>query len=59
MQKTLENMRVKDETIVDIEDEEILQDAMTDEMASYFAGERVPKVLFTTCNRPKCHVCDT
>ncbi|XP_047123105.1 ribosome production factor 1 isoform X1 [Hydra vulgaris] len=55
MQKTLDNMRVKDETFVDIEDEEILQDTMTDEMASYFKGEQVPKVLFTTCNRPKCH----
>ena len=56
VQKTLDNMRVKDETVVDLDDEEILQDAATDELSSYFRGERIPKVLFTTCNRPKCHV---
>lgn len=54
-QKTLDNMRVKDETIVDPEDEEVLQDEMTDEFASYFRREGTPKVLITTCNRPKSH----
>ena len=49
-------MRVKDETIVDPEDEEVLQDEMTDEFASYFRREGTPKVLITTCNRPKSHV---
>lgn len=54
-QKTLDNMRVKDETMVDLDDEEIMQDAATDEFASYFEGKTVPKVLFTTCNRPRNH----
>lgn len=49
-------MRVKDETMVDLDDEEIMQDAATDEFASYFEGQTVPKVLFTTCNRPRNHV---
>lgn len=56
VQKTLENTRVKDETWVEPDDEEVLQDAMNDEYAEYFSGEKVPKILFTTCNRPKCHV---
>ena len=49
-------MRVKDMTMVEEDDEEVLQDAMTDEFASAFTGETCPKVLFTTCSRPKCHV---
>lgn len=49
-------MRVKDITMVEEDDEEVLQDAMTDEFASAFTGETCPKVLFTTCARPKCHV---
>lgn len=43
-------------TMVEEDDEEVLQDAMTDEFASAFTGETCPKVLFTTCSRPKCHV---
>lgn len=53
VQKTLDNMRVKDETIVDPEDEEVRLDEANDEFASYFNCEKVPKVLITTCNRPK------
>jgi len=49
-------MRVKDETMINPDDEEVLQDAMTDEFAQTFSGDKIPKVLFTTCNRPKCHV---
>merc|ERR1712036_89688 len=52
VQKTLDNMRVVDETMVEADDEEVLQDACTDEFAAYFSGTCVPKVLFTTCNRP-------
>jgi len=55
VQKTLDNMRVADETMVEVDDEEVLQDACTDEFASYFSGMCVPKILFTTCNRPRCH----
>merc|ERR1712212_796942 len=53
VQKTLDNMRVADETMVAPDDEEVLQDACTDEYASYFSGNAVPKILFTTCNRPR------
>jgi len=55
VQKTLDNMRVADETMVEADDEEVMQDAYTDEFASYFSGTCVPKVLFTTCNRPKSY----
>jgi len=55
VQKTLDNMRVRDDTVVDVDDEEIMQDAMLDEFASFFSGENVPKILFTTCNFPKNH----
>lgn len=55
IQKTIDNMRVKDETIVDIDDEEIMQDAANDEYKTYFERENIPKILFTTCNRPKSH----
>jgi len=53
--KTLDNMRVADETMVAADDEEVMQDACTDEFASYFSGTTVPKILFTTCNRPKSY----
>ncbi|XP_065069231.1 ribosome production factor 1-like [Rhopilema esculentum] len=53
--KTTENMRVKDETLVDPEDEEVLADELTDELSSYFKCERIPKILITTSSRPKCH----
>jgi len=53
VKKTLDNMRVKDETIVDPNDEEVLQDEMNDEFADYFRCERTPKILITTCNRPQ------
>lgn len=56
-QKTLENMRVKDETIVKQDDEEVMQDEQCDEFGSYFKcdANSVPKILVTTCNRPKGH----
>jgi len=46
-QKTLENTREVDETIVDPNDEEVLQDEETDQFADYFKG-RHPKILITT-----------
>lgn len=51
--KTLDNMRVRDETVVDLDDEEVMQDEMNDEFADYFRCERTPKILITTCNRPQ------
>lgn len=53
IQKTLDNMRVRDETMVDLDDEEVMQDTATDEYSSYFSGQKLPKILLTTCNRPK------
>ena len=44
-------MRVKDETMLDKIDEEIMQDEVNDEYKSYIAGQRTPK----TCNKPKSH----
>jgi len=55
VQKTLDNLRVKDETMIEPDDEEVMQDAYTDEYANYFSGGTVPKILFTTCNRPRNH----
>ncbi|EDQ86111.1 uncharacterized protein MONBRDRAFT_38546 [Monosiga brevicollis MX1] len=43
-------MREKDDTIVDPEDDEVMQDQATDELASYFDGKE-PKVLITTSNK--------
>lgn len=50
--RTLESMRVRDDTMVDAEDEEVQQDEAQDEMASFFAKARCPKVLITTTEKP-------
>lgn len=50
--RTIESTRVPDETIVDPEDEEVKMDESLDEMASYFRGEREPKVLITSSDNP-------
>merc|ERR1712168_91143 len=55
VQKTIDNLRVADETMVEVDDEEVMQDAATDEFASYFSGTTPPKILFTTCNRPRSY----
>lgn len=51
-QKTIENMRVPDETMVDPQDQETQIDLDMDEMAPYFKQETTPKVLITTSDRP-------
>lgn len=52
--KTIESMRVKDETVLtDPEDEEIRGEQDIDEFASYFNLETTPKILMTTNRRPK------
>jgi len=51
-QKTIENMRVPDETMVDPGNVETHIDLQMDEMAPYFNQETVPKVLITTQDRP-------
>lgn len=51
--KTIENQRVYDETTVDPADEEVTFDESTDEFASYFNRQSVPKILITTSDRPR------
>ena len=52
--KTIESMRVKDETIItDADDEEIKGEHSIDEFASYFKSETTPRVLLTTNRRPR------
>lgn len=50
--KTIENMRVPDETMVDPTNEETKIDLQLDEMAPYFNQETTPKILITTSDRP-------
>lgn len=51
--KTIESMRVKDETIItDADDEEIKGEQSIDEFASYFNNDQAPKILMTTNRRP-------
>jgi ribosome production factor 1 len=52
--KTIESMRVKDETIItDPFDEDLLGEQNVDEFAKYFKGDIKPKILMTTNRRPK------
>jgi ribosome production factor 1 len=53
-QRTIESMRVKDETIItDANDEDLLGEQNVDEFANYFKGNSTPKILMTTNRRPK------
>lgn len=56
--KTIENMRVKDETIITELDEDIQGEHNIDEFASYFDKETTPKILMTTNRRPKGKIFD-
>lgn len=57
--RTIESMRVKDETIItDAEDEEIKGEQNIDEFASYFKGDTTPRLLLTTNRRPKGKIFD-
>jgi ribosome production factor 1 len=51
-QRTLDNTRTPDVTIVREADEEVFEDEEVDEFASYFAKEVTPKVLVTTSEKP-------
>ncbi|CAG5127568.1 unnamed protein product, partial [Candidula unifasciata] len=51
--KTIENMRVPDETKVDPDNEEAMISLQTDEMAPHFNQETTPKILITTSDRPR------
>ena len=54
--KTIESMRVKDETIIteaDAMDEDFIGEKEIDEFSKYFNGKTTPKILLTTNRRPK------
>jgi len=52
--KTIESMRVADETLIaEGDDEEIKGEQEIDEFSKYFKNETTPKILMTTNRRPK------
>ncbi len=52
--KTIESMRVANDTIIqDADDEEIKGEEDIDEFSSYFKNQTTPKILMTTNRRPK------
>jgi ribosome production factor 1 len=51
MPRTIESMRIKDETMVQPNDEEVIGDEKDDEFAAFYTNEKRPKIMITT--RPK------
>jgi len=51
-QKTLDNTREADPTMVQADDEEFVADEAQDEFASYFRGDVEPKIIITSCYHP-------
>jgi len=51
-QKTLDNTREADETIVAENDEEVVADESQDEFSRYFSGEATPKIIITSSPNP-------
>mmetsp|Transcript_92596 Transcript_92596/g.293641 ORF Transcript_92596/g.293641 Transcript_92596/m.293641 type:complete len:337 (+) Transcript_92596:91-1101(+) len=51
-QKTVDNMREPDETIVPPDDSEVEGDEALDEFENYFTGTTTPKILMTTQKAP-------
>lgn len=51
--KTIEKLRVADETLISQKDEEVEIDESIDEMAGHFKRETIPKILITTSCRSK------
>lgn len=50
--KTIDDMRITDETMVGPDDEEVFQDEAEDEFAKFFSNEEAPKIMLTTRPRP-------
>ena len=50
--KTIENQRVRDETFVEADDDEVAEEDAEDEFASYFSQSTSPKVIITTSRKP-------
>jgi len=51
--KTIDNQREKEDTMVDPTDAEVILDEDTDELSAYFKDRKTPKVLITTCDKPR------
>lgn len=51
--RTIESLRVIDETYIKEEDKEVAKDEEMDEFANYFNEKITPKLLVTTCRNPK------
>ena len=52
--KTIESMKVADETVIrESDEEEVLGEDNIDEFNKYFKSETEPKIMFTTNRRPK------
>lgn len=51
-QRTLDNMRTPDVTMVTHEDQEVFEDEENDEFAQYFNSTVTPKVIITTAQSP-------
>jgi ribosome production factor 1 len=56
--KTQDNMREKDETVVEANDEEVKGEEAVDEFATYFSGNRRPKIVITTSINPSKRIYD-
>lgn len=52
VQRTIDNAREGDATIVNPEDEEIINDQASDELSNFFTEGAEPKILITTCHKP-------
>ncbi|KAL1525516.1 hypothetical protein AB1Y20_020372 [Prymnesium parvum] len=57
-QKTLDNTREVDDTIVQPDDDEVLGENSFDEFASHFSGERPPRIVVTTSCYPSAKLMD-
>lgn len=57
-QKTQDNTKEVDETVVQDDDEEVQQAEAVDEFSSYFEGEIRPKILITTNYKPTKRMID-
>ncbi len=56
--KTIESMRIKDETVITEIDEDIQGEHNIDEFSKYFDKELSPRILMTTNRRPKGKIFD-
>jgi len=55
-QITIDNRREKEDSMVEINDQEVMLEDQSDEFASYFTQEVEPKILLTTSDRPRSYL---